>query len=367
MARSIVANLQTILNAPTRDIDWTVEITFPTISALKFATSSLDIAKGVYSNDLEEVSEIRQTLETPTDRVNVAIQNKDAVLGLHVANNLTEWSKAEAIIGRNYTGSGLQVWIEMFRGAVQQPNVKDLQVEFEILADTIAPGQIVCSRTLALPCPFLFKDAATCGYSGSETSCNHNLKSKTGCDGLGNSHRFGGAEHRYNPDASAPGTGGNTPIDGGPTGCPQLDQFVLVKNEEGKPVAKQVGLLRETDWLFNPIARTFHQIRSLEIIKNAPIFETVARSGARSISSCTHRILTSRADDKGQPVTRFWFGDSILTWDGNLTDSKISSARQIAGLADVLKIEMRDGHIYATGASPENLIVSHNSKNPVDP
>ncbi len=235
MSRTISTDLQTILDAPNRSIDWTLDLTFPSIDPLRFATSPLTIIEEFYGNDLENVSEIRQTLESATDQVSVKIQNKDQVLGAHILNNLAEWQKAEAVIGRLYQGSGLEVWIEMFRGAVQKPEIDDntpYSVTFDVLTDTVAPGLIVCSRSLALPCQHVFKHLPTCGYTGSETSCDHNLKSKFGCDGLGNSHDFGGMEHRYNPDLSVPGTGGNT--GGGPIiidPCPRLDQFVLVKGK----------------------------------------------------------------------------------------------------------------------------------------
>jgi hypothetical protein len=36
--------------------------------------------------------------------------------------------------------TGVSEWIEMFRGTVQQPNADDLQVTFDVIPDTIAPG-----------------------------------------------------------------------------------------------------------------------------------------------------------------------------------------------------------------------------------
>ncbi len=365
MSRAISSDLQTILDAPTREIDWTLDVTFPTITRLRVATAPLVLSSNTYTNDLEEVSEIRQTIEAPTDRVKCGLQNKDDVLGLHVANNLAEWQKAEAVVNRVYRSGGLQVVFEMFRGAVQQPSATDFQVSFEILADTIAPGQIVCTRTLGLACPFLFKDAKTCGYSGSETTCNHNLKSKAGCDGLGNAHDYGGTEHRYNPDTSAPGTGGNPP--GGPTGCPRLDQFILIEGHGEKPVAKRVEFLTVKDRLFHPITKTFHAIKSLEIIENVAIFETVAANGARSYSSESHKLIRDRSDDLGQVVTEFKNGTPLLT----LINGELKESKFIIGCTfdygDVLKIEMLAGHIYASGNLPEKLIAAHNSKDPIDP
>lgn len=365
MSRAISTDLQTILDAPTREIDWTLDITFPTITRLRLATAPLVLSSNTYTNDLEAVSEIRQTLEAPTDRVNIGLQNKDEVLGLHVANNLAEWQKAEAVVTRVYRSAGLQVVFEMFRGAVQKPESNDFQVSFEILADTIAPGQIVCTRTLGLPCPFLFKDAKTCGYSGSETTCNHNLKSNAGCDGRANAARYGGTEHRYNPDTSAPGTSGNPP--GRITGCPRLDQFILVQGDGKKPIAKRVEFLILKDRLFHPITKTFHEIKSLEIIENVAIFETLAANGASSHSSESHKLIRDRSDDVGQFVTKFKNGTPLLT----LINGELKESKFIIGCTfdqgNVMKIEMLDGHIYASGNLPDKLIAAHNSKNPIDP
>ncbi|KAK0039556.1 hypothetical protein Bpfe_031041 [Biomphalaria pfeifferi] len=120
--------------------------------------------------------------------------------------------KAEAVVGRLYRNAdgSLEEWKEMFRGAVQQPNADDLQVTFSIIDDTVAPGQIICNRNLGGICGFPFKDVKTCGYTGAELTCDHHLKSKGGCDGKGNSHAFGGTQHRYLNEVQAPGTGGNT-------------------------------------------------------------------------------------------------------------------------------------------------------------
>ncbi len=222
MARDLSGTMDDILAAGKRDIDWTIDITADD-DEFHFATSPLTaVNDNDYTNDLETVSQIRQTLEGPTDQVSIGIQNKDRVLGQHVADNLDKWRKANAVVGRNYyemgddgVRTGTSEWFEMFRGAVQQPNVDDLQVTFDIVPDTVSPGQIVCSRTEAPACPFVFKDPRTCAYAGVETLCDHHLKSSGGCDGRNNSEHFGGTEHRYNPDAAPPGTGGNDGSGGG--------------------------------------------------------------------------------------------------------------------------------------------------------
>lgn len=370
MGRSISANLQSILDAPTRSVEYTVDLTFPAQSALKFATAPLDISEGVYSNDVESVSEILQTLENPTDQVRCALQNKDRVLGLNIAANWQEWREAEAVIGRYYTGGAKEVWIEMFRGAVQRPDANDSQILFDVVTDTVSKGNIVANRTGAPNCGFKFTDPPTCGYSGSETDCNHNLKSKGGCDGRSNSHRFGGTESRYNPDDDIPGTGGNQGDIDPPGGCPRLDQFIAVKGLGRKIVAKMVGFLHETDWIYNPIDGEFHAINALRVLKGVPGFELGSTNGAVGYTSDSHLALWYREHATGEVVTKFVPGDPLLTFDLE-SCGLVPSQTRLANLAgvdfDVLRIEMASGHIYAVGNSPSMpLIVSHNSKNPLD-
>jgi hypothetical protein len=372
--------MTSILAATARDIDYTVDITFPDASYFKFATSPLVIpVKGTYTNDLESVNEIRRSLESVTDKVGFSMQNKDTVLGQHVANNLAKWQKAFAVVGRYYRdadGLGLSEWIEMFRGVVQQPKSDDLHLTLDVLADTLAPGEIVCNRTLAAPCPFVFKDAKTCAYSGGLTTCDHNLKSSNGCDGRTNSQHFGGMEHRFQPDASIPGTGGNT---GGGTGggippCPRLDQYVRVLGESGLAVAKQVRFFTVEDRLWNPKTRRFHKTRLAKVVRNEPIWEMVAANGATSYSSHSHRRLWYFEHGNGEPVCKFIVGDPVLTVIGDeLLDSKAIISRDTGEIGDVMFIEMDpEGHgddvgrIYCTGDSPDKMFTDHNNKPLID-
>jgi hypothetical protein len=360
--------MQIILSASKRNIDYTLFLSFPDGTSFPFATSPLTIDGIPYTNDLENVREIYQTLESPTDSVGVAVQNKDGVLGLHVAAHWQKWRKAEAVIGRLYQDADglLQAWIEMFRGAVQQPNADDLQVTFDVVPDTIAPGDIVCNQTLAVPCGNVFKDPHTCAYVGPETACNHHLKSKGGCDGRENSHHFGGMEHRYNPDLSVPGTGSNT--GGGPiTGCPRLDQYVLARGRRGEIIPKMVGFVTEEDYLWNPRSGRFHKVKSVQVIPNVPIFETVASNGAVSYSSGSHRVIQSDADERGEAVSRIVLRSPLMTIVGGEMCASFALMTPAAEeIGDVLKIEMADGHIYAAGSTTDKFIIAHNSKLPIE-
>lgn len=363
--------MQVILADRNRKIDYTLDLTFPDATSFKFATAPHTISGlGTYTNQLENVGEIRRTLESPVDRVSIGIQNKDRVLGQHVATYWQKWRKAEAVIGRYYRGgSGFAMteWMERFRGAVQKPNANDLQVTMDIIPDTVSPGLIVANGGLGLLCRFVYKDAKTCGSTSSRLICNHMLKSLEGCDGDLNSHHFGGMEHRNNPDQSPPGGPGNPddpPDNGGGSGpCPRLDQYVLVKGDGSRPVAKMVCFFTEEDELWNPITRQFHKTRRAKIIKRQPIFELLASNGASGYSSFKHPVLWYKEHATGEPVEKFSPGDPVLGWAKNkLVNTRALLARPSGSHGDVMKISMEDGFIYCYGDSEEKFIVCHNEK-----
>lgn len=374
MGRDISPTLAGILASQYRDIDWTLDLTVGT-DVYYLATSPLEDVNGHdYLNYLEKVGQVRQTNESPTDQVTVAIQNKDRVLGLTVAGNLDGWRTAEAVLGRLYyevddagERTGVTEWIEMFRGAVQQPIPDDLQVSFAIIADTVAPGEIVASRNLGAICPFVVNDPKTCTLVGA--TCDHHLKSAGGCDGNNNSHHFGGTEHRYAPNASIPGTGGNVdPVGGGGPTCPRLDQLIIVRDYDGHRRAIPVYKLAEDDWLWDPIEEQFYPLRTARVVRDVPIWELATQNDAATFSSFTHRVMPEEDHGTGLPVELLALGAEVLTEiDGDLVHSHAVITQDTRERGDVMFIEMAGGHHYATGEMANRLIVAHNNKpNPLD-
>ncbi len=367
MPRTISGTLSAILAGPTRHIDWTLDVIFP-FDQYRFATSTLSgVNGGFYTNELETVSGIRQTLEAPTDTVSVAIQNKDRIMGENIASNWQIWRNAMAVIGRYYTSTDGNQWIEMFRGAVQRPNADDFRVFFDVIPDTVSPGLIVGNRTLGPICPALFKDLKTCGYTGGLTTCNHLLRSPAGCDGRANQHHFMGFEHRYAADYRIPGTGGNDddPPEIFPP-CPRLDQYVRVKGVKGQVIAKMVYFVTDEDEIWNPVLRRFFPIEKCEIVRDQPIWELVSAFGAAGYSSGLHPIIRDINDGSGLAVERFAPRERLLAVADDLVQTSAVIVRKCEQRGDVMRIEMRaENHaekIYCYGDSPEKMIVCHNRK-----
>jgi hypothetical protein len=376
MGRPFTGSLATICASGTkRDIDFTLDITFPDASVFHYATSPLTAVHGFnYTNALEDVGEQRQTIEGPVDRVAIGLQNKDRVLSQHLAVNWQIWRTANAVLGRYYyqinaagQRTGTNVWMQMFQGAVQKPNADDLKMTFDLIPDTTSPGQIICNRTEAANCGFRFKDALTCSYSGGLTTCNHQLKSTGGCDGRNNSQHFGGTEHRYQPDTSVPGTGGAIDPPFHPPTCPRIDQFVRVRGDGDVPITKMAGFVTEDDWLWHPLLRRFFKVRHAELVRDQPIWECVTSNGAVGYSSFRHPVIRNVSDASGLAVSRINAGQSVLT-DIELQSQKafVAYSADTKARGDVVRFEMDTDieaeKIYCYGDSPKKMIDCHNNK-----
>lgn len=365
MPRTIPSGLQDLLDLPNCETQTTLDLTLADTTQIHVATADLTVGAVNYTADLRKAGELKQTVYSPPDRGGVIIQNVDKVFGgIVVAEDLI---KAAAVIGRHHADpSGVlpSVWVELFRGEAMPLAIDESQVQIEILGDMVAAGYCIGSDTLAENCQSPFKHPLTCGYSGIETTCNKKRKSKLGCLGRANEHRFFGMEY---PDIQIPAIGvlsGGTSPPGHQT-CPRVDQYVLVQGRWSQPDAVRVSDLTLLHRLFNPKTRTYHRIRSLEVISGQPIWEAWADNGVVTKSSFTHRLIWYAEHESGEPACNTVTGDPILTWTGDLEQSTLTRSRDTGETGDVMRIEMADGHIYCSGDDADSgYIVCHNSKNP---
>lgn len=215
MGRTITSNLQSLLDLASCRTDTTLDLILADTSELHFATRTFTAGGNDYIGDLRAGGEIKQTISSSPDRLQVAIQNVDKVFGGIVAAE--DLVNAEAIVGRYYRDPANVLaaeWVELFRGRAIPLTIDELGVALEIINDLAAAGYCVGDWTLAENCVLVFKHAGTCGYAGSETLCNKRRKSPDGCFGRNNEHRFGGMEF---PEVQAAevGSGGSG---GGSTG-----------------------------------------------------------------------------------------------------------------------------------------------------
>lgn len=365
MARTIPTGLQDLLDLPSCETQTTLDLTLVDTTEYHVATAELTVDAVDYTADLRRSNELKQTVFSPPDRGGVIIQNVDKVFGGYVVTE--DLVKAKAVIGRYYAdpaGVLPSAWVEQFRGEAMPLVIDETQVQLEILGDMVAAGYCIAADTLAENCQSPFKHALTCGYSGIETTCNKKRKSKLGCLGRANEHRFFGMEY---PDIQIPAIGvlsGGTSPPGHQT-CPRLDQYVLIRCINcSRPVPKIVRRLKLYHELYNPVTDTFHKIKSLTVVHNEPIWCLTAENGARNYSSFSHLVLWYREHATGEPVANFVPGDPVLTLMSGLEDSRASDSRFTSEMGSVLRIEMLDGHIYAAGDEDDKFVVCHNAKNP---
>lgn len=367
MARTVSANLQNLLNLENCNTQTTVDLAF-TDNAYDRNVATDDFVVDAspdrtYISDLRHADDLKQSVFSPPDRVNISIQNVDKNFGGWVQDEV--FAQSVAIVGRYYTdprGVLPAVWVELFRGEARPTGMDEGGVSIEVLHDLAAAGYCVAEWSLAENCQFKFKQADTCGYSGVLTTCNKKRKSPAGCFGRDNEHHFGGMEFPDAQAASAPATGGDPDPGGYPT-CPRVDQYVLIKSADGVPEAKMAMHLTDQDLLWHPIKGTFHRIRSLMTIRDQKIWRIFAENGSESYSSHTHRVLADRSDALGSRVDSFRQYGAVLTCTAvQMMDSRVASVHATGERDDVVKIEMEDGHIYAAGDDGVTFIVCHNAK-----
>lgn len=368
MGRTVSTDLQNLLNLDRCETQTTLDLTLADMSEIHVATEAFTANSNNYAADLRVTNEIKQSIGSSPDRVIATIQNVDKVFGGTVtAEDLV---KAVAQVGRYYrdpNGVLPSVWVELFRGQLRPIELDEKHSSNEILNDLAAAGYCVAPWSLSPNCQLQFKHAATCGYSGSETDCNKKRRSKAGCLGRDNEHHFGGMEFPE-PIVPSPPAGGDDPPGDPPYDppCPRLDQYVLVRGKDGLPISQPVSLLTVRDMLFNPVTETFHAIDALEIICDEPIWMVSTNNLAMCFSSGSHPIIRSLTDDRGTPVQVMHAGSSVLTWDfesGCTVATKASVVTDTGKMGDVMRIHMRDGHIYAAGHTPILFVVGHNTKN----
>ena len=369
MPRTISSGLSTLLNRRSCNTQTTLDIYPKTGSNFYFATDKVTIGGHEYAPHLIRTDVIRQSILAPTDRVRVQIQNIDkSIGGVVMAETLV---RAEAVVGRLYRNEenlAEAEWVELFRGEIVPVEVNETVAVLEVVSDLVAAGFCVGNWTLADACQFVFKDPATCGYTGVKTTCNKRRKSPDGCSGRDNEHRFGGMEYPVIEISTAP-SGGSSGGGGWGT-CPRKDQLVPVMGDGGGIELKPAGSLDvATDWIYNPIDKTFHRLRSAEIYYDVPIVRVETTNGVCGYSSPSHPIFPHAEHELGVRVDCVNRGDDVLLFSPQRFElyQRFIASVQTVGFGDVVRIEMETGHIYGyCDAAGADLIVCHNAKPPLE-
>ena len=373
MGREVPSGLQPLLDLPSCETQSTLDLYLTDTSEYHFSTralSSIDIGTDTvdYTADLRSVDIIKQSILAATDRVTAVVQNVDKTIGEVAA--LESLTHAVAVVGRYYTdpaGVESPMWVELFRGEAFPTQIDEKALQIEILNDLAATGYCVAAWTLAENCQFIFKESATCGYSGGETTCNKKRKSDAGCIGRSNDHHFGGMEFPDFQTASVDVSGGGDTGTGGDINpnCPRVDQWIPVSGPQGQIEVKQARYITTDDLVCNPKTKLFERVKSARIVKDQPIWCIAASAGIAGYSSPSHPVFPYIEHVNGIAVRETFDDDPLLLWrrqDRKLIDDFVLASFDTGDIDDVVRIELEAGHVYAYGDNEDLFIACHNSK-----
>lgn len=368
MPRQISTQLSSLLAKPVIWTQTTLDLLPPDDSPIYLSTSQFTVSDKNYLPHLQAADEIKQTIGSGTNLVNVRIQNVDKQFGEMAAAD--ELSNIPAVIGRVFqeVSGGTILWEPLFTGVANVVEFDESSVRIEVVSDLTAAGYVVSAWSLSDHCQFVFKQADTCGYSGSETSCNLRRLSLGGCLGRANEHRFGGMEFP-DPQMPDPPTGGQDLPGGGGIGlpsCPREDQWVLVKEGDGIST-RRAGALRRGDLLLDP--RTDRANR-VEEVSSHECEIWVAETYRRSLifASGSHPLIRDLTDKKGTAISTLERGSHVMVFSaGGLWIEPLRHVRNTGKIGRVVKLTLSPGHIYAAGHDAGAMILAHNSKPIGDP
>ena len=165
-------------------------------------------ADGIYYEPyLKTVGVRRSSITRAVDRVEALIFNTDSRFGPHLINLPNRSHGAIAKVGRYWRDmdSGDSYHLVLMQGIVQTAKANENELRVGILSDIYAKS-IGGGRRTARKCQWTFKDAETCGYSGTETTCNKLYDSSGGCSGRSNQHHYGGFIYIQSQSAVAGGS-----------------------------------------------------------------------------------------------------------------------------------------------------------------
>lgn len=177
------------------------------------ATDEIELGKGTYLPLLMNVGDLKESGGTETNRVSVEISNISREWSVILASDVRNLELADVQIKRFYAEIGNRANFfhkHFFGGKLVGAQATERSLTFDVIPKSTASGLCLSTRNLSPGCAFIFKDPRTCKYTGSETTCNLQLKSKHGCTGRDNTENFGGWTSPENPSQAAPGSGGNS-------------------------------------------------------------------------------------------------------------------------------------------------------------
>src|SRR6476620_3029041 len=134
MARNTVGDIGTILALPGAETQTTLSLFLKDGSERHYSTKAFSSKDDIeYTLPLVKADELVQTIGAAANRVPAILDNVDQAAGLDVSAE--SLAKAKAVLGRHYTGGGLEVHVELYRGEAIPTEANEMEVSIEILSD----------------------------------------------------------------------------------------------------------------------------------------------------------------------------------------------------------------------------------------
>lgn len=201
MPRTVNSTLKSWLdNNPLLESHSTLEIFLPFSEdggSYYYSTSGeVSISGNLYLKRLKEVGELKLSLGSAADRIEVRLDNSDDTEGWLFQQSSDILIQNHVKVGRIYYNPqvpGSQYHQILFQGTIVSYQVLDTEIQLSIVSDLYAGGQIGGTRLVSKTCQFKFKDATTCAFVGAGSVCSKLLNDAAGgCLFYANQHHFGG-------------------------------------------------------------------------------------------------------------------------------------------------------------------------------
>lgn len=154
---------------------------------LRYSIANIVADGNAYSNNLKNISGGKISLTDSVDRVTFTLYNADAIAGQQMIATRTPLDRVNAIVGTIY--ANIQNENEVYRvveddGLVNASNATDTELECVFISSTYIEKSICGDIKIDENCAYKYKSIesfASCGYSGSITTCARNFTGVNGC------------------------------------------------------------------------------------------------------------------------------------------------------------------------------------------
>lgn len=152
-----------------------------------------------YENTFRTSSSLGQSLTVSVDRVDIAIQNADLVMGTAIVNNPTYLNGAKGILSVVFINAP-SIQVEILHGQISNASSEDNELKCQLVSYLSLSGPVGGWRPLMRHCAWRFKRAG-CDSTDSSSTCSHVFDDPNGCSSKAPAARLNTPEPDNNQDS----------------------------------------------------------------------------------------------------------------------------------------------------------------------